>query len=186
AEWLRHAVEELGKLSPQPGEETALAEKRTGMMQAEKVPGAQLDAHEAGAGTASPVPALSAAVRRLERRGAQAPGLVEPAVKALDTALTALDDARAHLEQALRTADYDPHELERIEERLFALRAAGRKYNSPVENLSALAERYAGELALIDAGAERLAALEKAATETDARFAKAAAALSVARKKAAE
>ena len=64
-------------------------------------------------------------MRRLERRAAQAPALIEPAVKAIDAALTALDEARAHLEQALRAADYDPHELERIEERLFALRAAG-------------------------------------------------------------
>ena len=109
------------------------------------------------------MPALSAAVRRLERRGAQAPALVEPAVKALDAALNALDEARGHLEHALRVADHDPHELERIEERLFALRAAGRKYNSPVDALNALAEHYAADLALIDAGAERLAALEKAA-----------------------
>ena len=85
--------------------------------------------------------------------------------KALDAALNALDEARGHLEHALRVADHDPHELERIEERLFALRAAGRKYNSPVDALNALAEKYAGDLALIDAGAERLAALEKAAKE---------------------
>ena len=75
------------------------------------------------------MPALAAAIRRLERRSAQAPALVEPAVKALDAALNALEETRAHLEAALRAADYDPAELERIEERLFALRAAGRKYN---------------------------------------------------------
>ena len=33
-------------------------------------------------------------------------------VKALDVALTALEETRGHLEQALRTADYDPAELE--------------------------------------------------------------------------
>ena len=44
---------------------------------------------------------------------------------AIDAALTALDDARTHLEHALRVADYDPGELERIEERLFALRGFG-------------------------------------------------------------
>ena len=140
------------------------------MMQAEKVAGDLRDAHDAVAGAASPVPALAAAVRRLERRGAQAPTLVEPAVKALDAALNALDEARGHLEHALRVADHDPQELERIEERLFALRAAGRKYNSPVDALNALAEKYAGDLALIDAGAERLAALEKAAKEAEARY----------------
>ena len=75
-------------------------------------------------------------------------------MKAIDAALNALDEARGHLEHALRVADHDPHELERIEERLFALRAAGRKYNSPVDALNALAERYAADLALIDAGAE--------------------------------
>ena len=109
------------------------------------------------------MPPLATAVRRLERRAVQAPTLIEPAVKAIDAALTALDEARVHLEQALRVADYDPHELERIEERLFALRAAARKYNVPVDELAALAQRYEADLALIDAGAERLAALERQA-----------------------
>jgi DNA repair protein RecN (Recombination protein N) len=51
AEWLRHAVEELSKLAPEPGEETALAGRRAGMMQAEKVAGDLRDAHEAVAGS---------------------------------------------------------------------------------------------------------------------------------------
>ena len=116
------------------------------------------------------MPPLATAVRRLERRAAQAPALIEPAVKAIDAALNALEEARAHLERALRVAEYDPDELERIEERLFALRAAGRKYNVPVDELAALARRYDGDLALIDAGAERLAALEREAKEAAARY----------------
>jgi DNA repair protein RecN (Recombination protein N) len=155
-------------------------------MQVEKVAGDLRDAHDAVAGAQSPVPALSAAVRRLERRTTQAPALIEPAVKALDAALTALDAARAHLDAALRTADHDPLELERIEERLFALRAAGRKYNVPVDGLNALAARYAANLGLIDAGAERLAVLEVAAREAEERFRNAAAALSGERKTAAK
>jgi DNA repair protein RecN (Recombination protein N) len=184
ADWLRHAVEELKRLAPEPSEETALAHKRTVMMQAEKVAGDLRDVHDALAGTQSPVPALSAAVRRLERRAVQAPALLEPAVKALDCALAALDDARAHLDAALRAADHDPRELDRIEERLFALRAAGRKYQVPVDQLDALAARYAADLALIDAGAERLAALEAAAGDADARYREAAAALSAQRRQA--
>jgi DNA repair protein RecN (Recombination protein N) len=185
ADFLRHAVEELQRLAPEPAEETALADRRAAMMQAEKVAGDLRDAHEAVAGAPSPVPALSAALRRLERRTAQAPALIEPAVKALDAALTALDDARGQLDQALRAADHDPRELERIEERLFALRAAARKYNVPVDGLNALAARYAADLGLIDAGAERLAALESAAREADEQYRKAAVALSQARKAAA-
>jgi DNA repair protein RecN (Recombination protein N) len=185
ADFLRHAVDELQRLAPEHSEETALAERRTAMMQAEKVAGDLRDAHEAVAGATSPVPAISAALRRLERRAAQAPSLIEPAVKALDAALTALDDARGHLDQALRTADHDPRELERIEERLFALRAAARKHNVPVDGLNALAARYAADLGLIDAGAERLAVLESATHEAAANYRKAAVALSQGRKAAA-
>ena len=183
AEFLRHAVVELGKLAPEAGEETALAERRTVMMQGEKVAADLRDALDAVAGPASPIPALAAAVRRLERRQGQAPALIAPAVKAFDVALAALDEARTDLERALAAADHDPAELERIEERLFALRAAGRKYNVPVDDLAALGARYAGDLDLIDAGAARLAQLIEAAHEADARFAAAAAMLAQARRK---
>jgi DNA repair protein RecN (Recombination protein N) len=155
-------------------------------MQAEKVAGDLRDAQDAVAGSQSPVPALSAALRRLERRAAQAPELMEPAVKALDAALTALVDARTHLDQALAATDHDPRELERIEERLFALRAASRKYGVPVDDLNALAARHAADLGLIDAGAERLTKLEVAAREADARYREAALALSEARHKCAQ
>jgi DNA repair protein RecN (Recombination protein N) len=184
-DWLRHAVAELSKLAPQAGEETALAERRTAMMQAEKVAEDLREAHEVIAGASSSVPALSGVIRRLERRAAQAPGLVEPTVKALDTALTALDETRGHLEAALRTADFDPAELERIEERLFALRAAGRKYNAPVDELAALAHKYNADIALIDAGEDKLKALEAAAVQAEATYRAAAQALSKARGKAA-
>src|SRR5713101_6736073 len=97
ADFLRHAVEELKRLAPAPAEETALADKRALMMQAEKVAGDLRDAHE-----------------------------------------------------ALAAAEHDPSELERIEERLFARRAAARKYNVPVDGLDALAGRYAADLSLLD------------------------------------
>jgi DNA repair protein RecN (Recombination protein N) len=185
AEFLRHAVAELGKLAPEAGEETALAERRTVMMQGEKVAADLRDALDAVTGSASPVPGLAAAVRRLERRQGQAPALIAPAVKAFDVALTALDEARSDLERALAAADHDPAELERIEERLFALRAAGRKYNVAVDDLAALGARCAADLDLIDAGAQRLAQLTEAAREADARFAAAAAALAQARRRVA-
>jgi DNA repair protein RecN (Recombination protein N) len=183
-DWLRHAVDELNKLAPEAGEETVLAERRTTMMQSEKVAEDLREAHEAIAGTNSAVPALAAAIRRLERRSAQAPSLVEPSVRSMDAALNALEETRAHLEAALRAADYDPAELERIEERLFALRAAGRKYNVAVDGLAALAQKYKDDIALIDAGEDRLKALEKAAAKAEADYRAAAEALSKARLKA--
>src|SRR5215467_1698905 len=186
ADWLRHAADELRQLAPEPGEETSLAERRTGMMQAEKVAEDLREAQVVVAGSGSPVPALAAAVRRLERRSVQAPALIDPAVKALDAALTALDEAGHHIDRALATAAFDPRELERIEERLFALRAAGRKYNAPVDQLAALSARYIADLALIDAGAARLAALDNEVSAAVARYIKAAASLSGHRRDVAE
>jgi DNA repair protein RecN (Recombination protein N) len=185
ADWLRHAVEELTRLKPETGEETALAEKRAAMMAVDKVAEDLRDAHEAVAGDRSPISALSAALRRLERRRAQAPALIDPPAKALDAALTALDEARSHLDAALRAANHDPRELDRIEERLFALRAAGRKYNVAVDNLAALTAQHAADLAALDAGAAALKRLEAEAREAQANYTKAAAALSAARAKAA-
>jgi DNA repair protein RecN (Recombination protein N) len=186
ADYLRHASDELKKLAPQSGEETALAERRTVMMQGEKIAEDLREALDAVGGNQSPVSTLAAAVRRLERRATNLPKLVEPAIKAIDAAINALEEANQHLHAALVAADFDPSELEQIEERLFALRAAARKYSTPVDHLAALAERYASDVALIDAGAEQLKILEQAAHEADAAFDVAAVRLSAARSKASE
>lgn len=186
ADYLRHASDELKQLAPKDGEETSLASRRTTMMQGEKIASDLREAQEVVGGHHSPVAALSAAVRRLERRGVNSPALVEPAVKAIDIAINALEEADQHLQAALAATDFDPAELERIEERLFALRAASRKYSTPVDGLAALAARYAADVVLIDAGASRLKKLEQAAIEADGRYAAAANKLSAARQKSAE
>ena len=186
ADYLRHAAFELKTLAPKDGEETALAQRRATMMQGEKIAADLREAQDAVSGNHSPVAALSAAVRRLERRAGHSPALVEPAVKAIDAAINALEEADQHLSAALIAADFDPAELERIEERLFALRAAARKYTTPVERLAALAAKYADDVALIDAGADQLKKLETAASDADQRYNAAASKLAAARGKSAE
>jgi DNA repair protein RecN (Recombination protein N) len=185
SDWLRHAVNELDTLSPQAGEEITLAGRRTAMMQAEKVAEDLHDAYDVIAGANSNVPALSGVIRRLERRTAQAPTLIEPTVKALDAALTALEETRSHLEAALRAAEFNPAELERIEERLFALRAAARKYNVAVDELAVVTARCKSDIALIDAGEEKLKALEAVARAAEADYRAAVDTLSKLRAKAA-
>src|SRR5215203_2290220 len=183
-DFLRHAVEELGKLKPEAGEEARLAERRLTMMQSEKVAQDLSEAVETLSGQGSPIPVLAAALRKLERRAGQAPALLGPCVGALDGALVALDEARTALEQAVRAAEHDPDELERAEERLFALRAAARKYNAPADELSAVRARFEAQLAAIDAGEERLSALARA--QADESYVAAAATLSKGRRRAAK
>ncbi|MCE4222272.1 DNA repair protein RecN [Methylobacterium sp. C25] len=186
ADFLRHAVEELAALDPQDGEEASLAERRTVMQQGEKVARELNEALDAVGGPNSAVPHLSAAVRKLERRAAQAPTLVEPCVAALDAALLALDDARTALDAAILEAEFDPRELERVEERLFALRAASRKYDVAADELARLRERYVADVAAIDAGEEALGGLERDLGEAEADYAKAAKTLSDGRVRAAK
>jgi len=167
AEYLRHVLEELTDLKPEPGEEALLAERRADMMAAEKIAGDLTDADEVLGGHGSPTPALSGLLRRLERKASGTPELIRPVVEPLARALDAIDEARSAVEAALRLSAFDPKELERIEERLFSLRGAARKHNVPVDELAGLAERVQRDLAEVDAGEERLAALE--ALEAEAR-----------------
>jgi DNA repair protein RecN (Recombination protein N) len=181
ADYARHAHEELAALDVQPGEEDALAERRQRMMQGEKVAADIREAHDNLSGDSAILPVLAAVSRRLQRRMPQAPTLIEPSVQALDEAMQALEVATQAVESALAACDFDPRELEKCEERLFALRGMARKHATTVDNLPALARRYAEELAALEAGEHRVADLETQARAAAAAYAAAADALSKAR-----
>jgi DNA repair protein RecN (Recombination protein N) len=181
ADFLRHAHDELANLAPSNDEEEWLAERRSLMMQAEKIVADLRDAQEAIAGESSAVAGLGGVMRRLERRRAQAPTLIDPVVKAIGATLVALDGAQAALETALRETAFEPGELERVEERLFALRAAARKHGTSVDQLPALAEKFAADLASIEAGEARLSELKAAADSASEAYHAACATLSKAR-----
>ncbi|WP_075217138.1 DNA repair protein RecN [Mongoliimonas terrestris] len=169
ADYLRAAVEDLTKLAPAVGEETELAEARQTMMRAEKVMGDLREAYEQLNGTGSPIPELAALLRRLERKTELA-AMVERPIAVLSAALDNLEEARLEFEATLRAADYDPATLERTEERLFALRAAARKYSVMPDDLPAVAARMAADLADLDAGEDKLTALVKESATARAAF----------------
>jgi len=184
ADYIRSSVDELEKLSPVDGEEDELAEQRSRMMKSERIAGDISEASEYLNGNASPVPHLASLVRRLERKAAEAPGLLEETVQALDEALNHLSDAQNQVEAALRRTEFDPRELERVEERLFALRAASRKYAVPVTGLPALAAKMIADLADLDHGEERLKQLDAREKEAEAIYFAAARQLSAKRQNA--
>ncbi|NVD39213.1 DNA repair protein RecN [Ensifer sp. HO-A22] len=181
ADYLRASVEELEKLSPRDGEEDELAEKRARMMKSERIAGDINEASEFLNGNGSPVPLIASLVRRLERKSHEAPGLLEETVELLDGALNQLSDAQMAVERALRNTEFDPKELERVEERLFALRGASRKYSVPVSELPALAVRMISDLADLDAGEEKLKQLDAQVAAARTAFDAAARTLSVKR-----
>jgi DNA repair protein RecN (Recombination protein N) len=183
-DFLRHAVAELDRLAPEPGEEAALDTRRRAMQGAARIRGDVARALAAlgpeGAGRA-----LSDARRWLDGAAGRAEGALDPAIAALDRALIEAGEAEAEVERALAAMDDDPRELERVEERLFAIRAAARKHAVPPDDLAALAGTLRTRLAALDGGARSLAALAAAEAQAAAAFSTAAAALSAHRRDAA-
>jgi DNA repair protein RecN (Recombination protein N) len=186
ADYLRHAHAELAELAPVEGEEERLAERRQALQRAEKLAVDISDALAAFNGDNAPVASLAQAARRLERRAAQAGATLEPPLRALAQAIDALSIAEQALEAALGETAFDPKELERIEERLFALRALARKHHVAVAELPVLAGRLAQDLAALDASEARLAVLAREAEAAAAAYDDAAGKLSHARREAAK
>jgi DNA repair protein RecN (Recombination protein N) len=188
-EFLRHALAELEALAPEESEEDALAAERQKLQQGERRGEAIAEAIAAlnprDRRAAQPAQALRNAVRALQRL--PAPGAeAEPALEALDRALDAMAEAETALERLAHDAAPDPRRLEQVEERLFALRAAARKYLVPVVELPGLLEGFRVRLAALDAGTGRAQAAERTARETRAAYLEAAGALSEARRAAAQ
>jgi DNA repair protein RecN (Recombination protein N) len=94
----------LTKLDPQPGEETGLAERRAAMMRAEKIASDIHEAEDMLSGSAAPSPLLAGLLRRLQRKAAEAPELLDDIVRAIDDALLSLDAAQASV--AARSAPW--------------------------------------------------------------------------------
>ncbi|WP_137390759.1 DNA repair protein RecN [Rhodoligotrophos defluvii] len=184
-DYLEHAADELRKLDARPGEEDDLADRRALMMNAEQFAAALDEAAQALSGDGTRVASLNAALRRLERRQAEAGGRLDAVVAALDRVVVEIGEAESAVAEAQRAFEYDPRELERIEERLFALRGAARKYKMAADELPALLERFENDLANLQAGEGKLGELEVAAAAARARYFELAQGLSGARRQAA-
>ena len=68
------------------------------------------------------------------------------AAEAIDRALVEADEAVAAVDAAADAFDFEPGQLDKAEERLFALRAAARKLNVTVDALPALRVRFREQL----------------------------------------
>ena len=193
-EWLRHAVDELAKLSPRSDEEDQLVADRQRLQQNER----QAEAIAAAIselmprerrGSAGPAAVLRSAGRLLQRLvPAHAVDQINPAhmaLAALERAEEALVEADMILSRLAAEADADPRMLEQTEERLFALRAAGRKHGVAVSELPALLDSLAERLAGLESGEAELMELQIAARETKACYVASAGVLTAARRAAA-
>ncbi|MFN3992038.1 MAG: DNA repair protein RecN [Tabrizicola flagellatus] len=183
-EFLRHAVAELDRLRPEPGEDAALDARRRLMQGAarirEDVARALAALSEEGAEGR-----MRDALRWLDGAAEKAEGRLDAPLEALNRALIELGEAQSGVERALEALDFDPGELERVEERLFAIRALARKHGVLPDDLGGFADGLRARLAAIDGGAAGLARLGKAVDEAEAAYATEAARVTAARRAAA-
>jgi DNA repair protein RecN (Recombination protein N) len=193
AEELTLRLSELDRLDPREGEEVELAEERAILGAAEKALADIAAAREALAGDfthklASGVRALERARDRAIQAGASAEGAavtrIAEAVAAVDRALAEATEAQAAVDHAAEAFDFSPDDLEKAEERLFALRAMARKLNLTVDDLPAARARFAQALRDIENVDEALRQARAEATAGEGAYREAAGALTLARKDA--
>lgn len=176
---------ELTALAPEEGEEAELASARADMQKGERLSGDLAELQHLWAGSDSALAALRGAARRLDRIAAEHPLLAE-ALDALDRAVIEAGEAEDKITRAVEALAHDPAALDRIETRLFDLRALARKHACQVDDLPAKMRAMREQLDAIEGGEAALAGLEAAARAAGETYRALAAEVSALRRAGAE
>ena len=175
---------ELVMLAPEEGEELELATARSSMQKGEKLTADLAELQHLFVGSDSALANLRQAARRLDRIAHQHP-LLSEALDALDRAMIEAGEAEDKLAAATDALAHDPMALDRIETRLFELRAVARKHGCQVDDLPAKMAQLREGLDRIEHGEGEVAALEQAARDAGLNYRARAETVSVARVEAA-
>jgi DNA repair protein RecN (Recombination protein N) len=181
-EFLRHSVAELDGLSPSAGEDAELDKQRRKMQAAEKI---GEDIHKAyqALGINGAEGQLGDAVRWLGDASGQADGMLDAPLAALERAMIELGEAQSGVEACIAELAFNPQDLEKAEERLFAIRGLARKHNVLADELGPFADDLRGRMAALDRGASDLAELGAVLATAQVAYDSAAGSLSEARRK---
>ena len=145
-DFLEHNVSELRSLNPQIGEEEELATKRAMMMNAEKNTAILGDAISAlnphGNSLESMIFSVAHILERIK-------GDENPYQTQIDK-LYDIAESVAQISQSLEPENTDMDDMDSIEERLFAIRAAARKHRVSADELPEKLKQMAAQLETID------------------------------------
>ncbi|MEL6119327.1 MAG: DNA repair protein RecN [Pseudomonadota bacterium] len=184
-DFLRHAVAELDQLAPEPGEDAELDARRRMMQAAERIR-EDVTRAQSALGSDGAEGAASDALRWLESIAESAEGGLDDALAALGRAMVELDEAASGVARFADMLSFNPHELDEVEERLFAIRGLARKHGVQPDELGVFAEDLRGKLAALDRSDADITAAGEAVQVAETAFEKAARALSGKRKQAAQ
>ena len=168
-EYLRHTVDELQQLDVQLGDDDRLDARRRIMQAAVKIRADVAKALEALSDRGAEGQ-ISDAARWLQTAALQLNGQLDPASEALDTILNQLGQVQQEIESVLGEFNFNPSELEETEERLFAIRAAARKYAVVPDELPKITLTLEEKLKALDSGNAGLDALQLDVKEAESLY----------------
>jgi len=183
-DFLRHAVTELDRLAPEPGEEETLDTRRRLMQAAERIGEDIVKAHTA-LGYDGADGHLGNALRWLEDVADRAEGRLDAPIAAIGRAMAELAEAEQGVAACLDALAFNPAELEETEERLFAIRGLARKHGVAPDDLAGFAQTLRTKLDRLEGGSADLAALRDAVAAAEAAHTAAAETLTALRRDAA-
>lgn len=168
-EFLRHTVVEFDSLNPQPGEDQTLDAQRRLMQASERI---REDILRAAAALApdGAEGQVGDATRWLEGVADMAEGRLNEPLAALARVMEDLATAQQGVEDCLHALQFDPTELETLEERLFAIRALARKHNKQPDELAEYGDVLRQSLSALDQGDTDLDAHRLAVSKAEAAY----------------
>ncbi len=150
ADYIRQSVDELTALDAEAGEEETLASERALMMNAARIAEDVSAASDLLSGERGAESALAGALKRLSRMGEEARKAAAAAEAALEQAFAQTEEGRRELDALLSRLEVDAGALDRKEERLFAIRAAARKYAVKPDGLPIVLADFRDKLEALD------------------------------------
>ncbi len=186
-DFLRYQHAELDKAGLQPGEQEELEQRSTLLTHAEGIKSALYQAAASLSGDeAGCLAALSEATSALRGIETVYPDVRELADR-LDSTYIELKDISQDVDGRKDGIDYDPADLEQINDRLDTLNSLLHKYHAAtIDELIGTRDQLAMQIGNIDGGDEQLAALKELVDKAFAEYRRVADRLTAVRKKAAE
>lgn len=153
---LRHWVEELERIGTYSGEEEELSQKRLELMNAEKLIDNLKAAYSSLNGNFDIVSALRQAQTAMEKANQIVAGKYDAIVDILEQSRINAEEAQNEIEEATNNINLNQNELDKIEERIYALRSIARKHQVSVEELPEVLEKFKQRLNNLEMGEDGL------------------------------
>jgi DNA repair protein RecN (Recombination protein N) len=182
---LRFQKKEIDELPMAPGDEALWIAERDRLKHATKLAEGTAEAEDIlYARDGAAVDQLGAVLGLLEEL-VKLDGALSPVVELVESAKAQVDEAARMLGRYSRSVHADPERLAELEDRLQKLSRLKRKYGGSIESILEYRRKIVAEIDNLEQGEARVAELERAVEVTREKAAKAARALSAARKAAA-